>query len=100
MAWAFGVRIRFSKIWKPEILVELGTHLGASFSVFVKGVKDGGLATKCFAVDTWTGDGHTGPYGEGVFQIVDKVVKMSYPNIGNLIRSTLMRLLINFKTER
>ena len=50
--------------------------------------KGWGLATKCYAVDTWTGDGHTGPYGEGVFQIVDKVVKMSYPNIGNLIKST------------
>ncbi|OQR55754.1 class I SAM-dependent methyltransferase [Bacillus sp. CDB3] len=77
--------VRFEK---PEVLVELGTHLGASFFSFCQGAKDEGLDTKCFAVDTWTGDEHTGPYGEGVFQIVNKVVDMSYPNIGNLIRST------------
>ncbi|MGQ0455179.1 methyltransferase domain-containing protein, partial [Bacillus sp. SS-TM] len=71
--------VRFEK---PETLVELGTHLGASFFSFCQGVKDGGLSTKCFAVDTWAGDGHTGPYGEGVFQIVEKVVSDNYLNIG------------------
>ena len=54
--------VRFEK---PEILVELGTHLGASFQFLSRG-KGWGLATKCYAVDTWTGDGHT-DYMEKVF---------------------------------
>ena len=53
--------VRFEK---PETLVELGTSR-CFFLQFCQGVKDGGLSTKCFAVDTWAGDGHTGPYGEG-----------------------------------
>ncbi|MCU5322013.1 class I SAM-dependent methyltransferase [Bacillus cereus] len=88
--------VRFEK---PETLVELGTHLGASFFSFCQGVKDGGLSTKCFAVDTWAGDGHTGPYGEGVFQIVEKVVSDNYLNIGNLIRSTFDDAVDRFQDE-
>ena len=47
-----------------------------------------GISYKMFCCRYLDRDGHTGPYGEGVFHIVDKVVKTSYPNIGNLIKST------------
>ncbi|EEK73885.1 MULTISPECIES: class I SAM-dependent methyltransferase [Bacillus] len=86
--------VRFEK---PGTLVELGTHLGASFFSFCQGVKDGGLATKCFAVDTWEGDGHTGPYGEGIFQIVEKVTNVVYPNIGTLLRTTFDEAVTQFE---
>lgn len=52
---------------KPGLIVELGTHWGASFFSFCQALKDGHISDKCFAVDTWQGDEHAGFYGEEVF---------------------------------
>ncbi|KEK24663.1 class I SAM-dependent methyltransferase [Bacillus gaemokensis] len=84
---------------KPKRIVELGTHLGASFFSFCQGVKDEGLSTKCFAVDTWQGDEHTGSYGEYVFYIVKRVSENSYPDISMLLRSTFDEAVATFEDE-
>lgn len=87
------------RFMKPRCLVELGTLTGTSFFSFCEGVKDGGLATKCFAVDTWKGDPHTGEYGEYVFQHVSDYANQHFAEMATLIRSTFDEALDEFADE-
>lgn len=53
---------------RPRILVELGVHSGNSYCAFLQGVKARKLETRCFGIDHWRGDEHTGLYGDEVYE--------------------------------
>lgn len=73
---------------KPDTLVELGTHQGYSYFAFCQAVKQSGLSTRCYAIDTWKGDEHSSFYGEEVFQDVHVYNNQNYSSFSQLIRST------------
>lgn len=64
--WPWNGHRRFAydlvRLIRPERFVELGTYWGTSFFALCQSVKDHKLETECIAIDTWEGDGHTGPY--------------------------------------
>ena len=72
---------------KPRLLVELGAQWGTSYFAMCIPVKAQNLTTKCFAVDTWRGDQHTGPDDEKVFETVDRINRNNFQDFSTLIRS-------------
>src|SRR4030095_13382133 len=63
---------------RPRLLVELGIHNGVSYSAFCEAVIHDGLETRCYAVDTWKGDEHSGHYGEEVYRDLWRVHESRY----------------------
>lgn len=83
----------------PEKLVELGTFYGSSLFAFCQAVKDHELNTECYAVDTWIGDKHSGPYTESFYESVKSAANNFYPGIPHLLRMTFDEALQDFPDE-
>src|SRR5262245_31986026 len=73
---------------RPSLFVELGTFRGTSYFSFCQAVAALRLPTRCFAVDTWQGDSHTGFYDESVFARVNACNELKYAGFSRLVRST------------
>ncbi|WP_282943688.1 class I SAM-dependent methyltransferase [Paenibacillus sp. RC67] len=97
-AWSGHRRFAYDlvRFAKPQTIVELGTFYGTSFFSFCQAVKDGALPTRCYAVDSWKGDFHTGAYGENIFQDVSAVTAREFPSIGTLLRGEFDQALDSF----
>ncbi len=100
-AWSGHANFAYDlvRFMKPKKIVELGTHFGSSFFSFCQSIKDGSLSTECFAIDTWTGDLHSGFYGDDVFKTVSIAINLYYSNIAKMIRSTFDDALPLFEDE-
>jgi len=73
---------------RPKCIVELGTHSGNSYFAFCQSVRQNGLPTLCYAVDTWKGEEHTGKYGEEIFDDVRAWNERYYADFSTLLRMT------------
>ena len=73
---------------KPDVFVELGSHWGHSYFSFCQAVSESKLGTKCFAVDTWQGDGHAGIYGDEVLNHITGHNQANYGAFSRLLRMT------------
>lgn len=87
-AWVEHIPFAFFVIecHKPALLVELGVERGVSYCAFCQAVHSLGLPTKCFGVDTWAGDAHTGPYDEEIFQELAEYNAKHYSDFSSLLR--------------
>jgi hypothetical protein len=81
---------------KPRVFVELGTHAGASYMGFCQSVKENGVGTKCFAVDTWKGDEHAGYYGDELYDALKLEHDSAYAAFSQLLRMTFDEAVARF----
>lgn len=81
---------------KPRVFVELGSHWGDSYCAFCQGVVQQGLATRCYAVDTWQGDAHAGHYDDEVYEDLSAWHNARYSAFSTLLRMTFDEALAHF----
>jgi hypothetical protein len=81
---------------RPGLIVELGTHHGVSFSSFCEAMQRGHIVGRCFAIDTWKGDKHTGFYDDTVFQNLFGFIQSRYASFAELVRLSFDEALPGF----
>ncbi len=86
-------------ICRPEIIVELGTHCGDSYCAFCQAVEQIKIPTRCYAVDSWQGDIHTGQYGVEVLENLRLHHDAFYSNFSKLMQSTFDEAVNYFKDD-
>lgn len=73
---------------RPRMLVELGVHAGNSYCAFLQGVQARKLDTRCFGVDHWRGDQHSGLYGAEIYEELRAHHDAHYGKFSTLLRCT------------
>jgi O-antigen biosynthesis protein len=81
---------------KPRILVELGAWRGVSYCAFCQAVKESNLDTRCYAVDTWKGDEHTGSLSEEALHALRTHHDPLYSAFSRLVQTTFDEALEHF----
>lgn len=72
---------------RPGTFVELGTHMGVSYCAICGAVEKTGIDTRCFAVDTWKGDKHSGFYDEEIFTEFKAFHDKNFGSFSKIIRA-------------
>lgn len=100
-AWLGHIPFAFylTKLLKPNLFVELGTFTGPSYSAFCQIVENEKLATKCFAVDTWQGDGHAGLYDDRIFDEFSTYHAQQNWSFSQLMRMTFDQAVLSFEDK-
>jgi hypothetical protein len=74
------------EVLRPQRIVELGTHNGASFLAFCQAVEAQQISARVFAVDTWQGDEHAGFYGDEIYAELRDYQQRHYAGISEMMR--------------
>lgn len=87
-------------VHQPSVFIELGTLYGDSYCAFCQAVAELKLPTKCFAVDSWRGDEHTGNYGQETGDYILAELRAYheplYGSFSRLVQSTFEEALPHF----
>ena len=84
---------------KPKILVELGTHGGASYFSFCDSILANKLSTSAYAVDNWKGDQNTGGYGADVFLSVNEYNENNFKKFSKLLKIDFDQAVSEFEDQ-
>lgn len=89
-AWSGHRRFAYdlTRFLNPGSVAELGTHYGLSFFSFCQAVADSGTSAKCYAIDTWLGDAHSGFYDESVYSVFNLIKDTFYKDAAVPLRNT------------
>jgi GT2 family glycosyltransferase len=89
-AWLRHIPFAFFlvELLKPKILVELGVHMGASFSSLCQAVKHFSTKTSCYGIDTFKGDEHASFYDESVYIDINDHITKEYGEFASLMKMT------------
>ena len=71
---------------RPRIFVELGVHTGNSYCAFLQGVQARKLETRCFGIDHWRGDKHSGHYDDAIYEVLRAYHEPLYGTFSTLLR--------------
>ncbi|UXZ95717.1 class I SAM-dependent methyltransferase [Pseudomonas phytophila] len=71
---------------EPRQFVELGSYSGTSYFAFCQAIKNAALDTRCFAIDTWEGDEHTGSYSDAIFQAFTEYNETHFSEFSSCLR--------------
>lgn len=86
-------------ILRPNLVVELGAHYGVSYCAFCQAVKELQIETKCYAIDTWQGDGQASLYGPDVLADLKKHHDPLYGGFSRLIQSKFDDAVAHFENK-
>jgi glycosyltransferase involved in cell wall biosynthesis len=86
------------KTLKPKVFVELGAHTGNSYFSFCQAVKEMGLKTQCYAVDSRVGDEHAELCDKSVCEDVSVFNREHYSEFSALLRMRLEDALLLFES--
>lgn len=81
---------------QPTLLVELGTHNGASYLSFCEAMARYGSHGRAYAVDTWQGDEHAGRYSDEVYWDLRRFHDGRYNGFSELLRCRFDEALVYF----
>ena len=73
---------------QPAVFVELGCQSGNSYSAFAQAIRTLDLPSRCYGVDTWSGDAQAGFFDESVFEEWRAYHEAHFSAFSQLIRST------------
>jgi hypothetical protein len=71
---------------KPNVIVELGTQRGVSYTAFCRAVKELRIHSRCFAIDTWQGDHQTGGYSNEIYENLNAFNAEHFSSFSTLLR--------------
>lgn len=89
----------FISFFEPKTIVELGSYYGCSAFAFIQAIKDKGLETKFYGIDTWQGDDFTkNDYKKNVFLAFSEVAESCFRNQNvNMLRKTFDEAIADFE---
>ena len=84
---------------RPRLLVELGVDRGESYFTFCQSAAENKSDTRCFGIDSWTGDEHVGEYDETTFREVTEHNAQHYAAFSTLLRCRFDDALARFAPD-